>query len=83
MFLHTLGHNMRNRKIAHNFGHSGETASRHFHKVLRAILSLHVDYLVRVGPNTPVEIIGKDHFDSYFKVYLIALHDYFTFSHIS
>ena len=27
MFLHTLGHNLRNRKIGHNFGHSGETVS--------------------------------------------------------
>ena len=27
MFLHTLGHNLRNCKIAHNFGHSGETIS--------------------------------------------------------
>ena len=27
MFLHTLGHNLRNHKIALNFGHSGETIS--------------------------------------------------------
>lgn len=27
MFLHTLGHNLRNCKIGHNFGHSGEIVS--------------------------------------------------------
>ena len=46
MFLHTLGHNLRNRKIGHNFGHSGETVSRHFHKVLKAIIALHNNYVL-------------------------------------
>ena len=27
MFLHTIGHNLRNRKIGHNFDHSGKTVS--------------------------------------------------------
>lgn len=71
MFLHTLGHNLRNRKIAHNFAHSGETISRHFHKVLRAILALHADYMLPAEPNTPPQILGKDRFDPYFKVHLL------------
>ena len=68
MFLHTLGHNLRNRKIAHNFGRSGETVSRYFHKVLMAILALHRDYFIPPGPGTPPEISGKDRFEPFFKV---------------
>ena len=70
MFLHTLGHNLRNRKIGHNFGHSGETVSRHFHKVLKAIILLHGNYFLRPSITTPLEILGKDYFDPYFKVNL-------------
>ena len=71
MFLHILGHNLRNHKIGHNFGHSGETLSRHFHKVLNAILALHKDYLLPPAPMTPLEIAGKDHFDPFFKVNIL------------
>ena len=71
MFLHTLVHNLRNHKIGHNFGHSGETVSRHFHKVLKAIISLHSNYFLPHSPTTPLEIVGKDRFDPYFKVNLL------------
>jgi hypothetical protein len=37
MFLHTVGHNIRNRVVATNFDRSGETASRYFNKVLHAV----------------------------------------------
>jgi hypothetical protein len=37
MFLNTFGNNLRNRLIDTNFGRSGETVSRYFNKVLRAI----------------------------------------------
>ena len=74
MLLHTLGHNLRNRKISHNFGHSGETISRYFHKVLRAILALHAEYMLPAALNTPPEILGKDRFDPYFKVTLLLAH---------
>ena len=77
MFLHTLGHNLRNRKIAHNFGHSGETISRYFHKVLTAVLALHENYLLPPGPHTPPEISGKDRFDPYFKVHTLLVHYFF------
>lgn len=68
MFLHTLRHNLRNRKIAHNFGHSEETVSRCFHKVLIAILSLHRDYFIPPGRGTSPETSGKDHFEPFLKV---------------
>lgn len=71
MFLHTLGYNLRNHKIGHNFGHSGETASQYFHKVLKAILALHKDYLLPPAPTTPMAITVKDRFDPFFKVKII------------
>lgn len=71
MFLHTLGHNLRNRKIGHKFGLSGEIVSRHFHKVLRAITTLHKDYLLPLAPTTPLEIVGKSHFDPFFKLNIL------------
>ncbi|KAL5709743.1 hypothetical protein ACHQM5_020396 [Ranunculus cassubicifolius] len=37
IFLITVGHNERNRMIRDRFQHSGETISRHFNNVLRAI----------------------------------------------
>ena len=72
MFLHTLGHNLRNRKIGHNFDHSGETVSRHFHKVLKAILGLHNEYLLPPVAATPIEIAGKDRFYPFFKVNILV-----------
>ena len=68
MFLHTLGHNLRNRKIGHNFGHSGETVSCHFHKVLKEIILLHDNYFLPPSITTSPKILGKDHFYPYFKV---------------
>ncbi|XP_042477251.1 putative nuclease HARBI1 [Macadamia integrifolia] len=41
MFLQTVGHNVKNRVIAHKFGHSGETVSRYFNLVLGAIIKLY------------------------------------------
>ena len=42
MFLHTLGHNLNNRKIAHNFGHSKEIVNQYFHNILIAIKRTHI-----------------------------------------
>ncbi|KAJ9705344.1 hypothetical protein PVL29_003403 [Vitis rotundifolia] len=39
-FLHIVGHNLRNRTMKFYFKCSSETISRHFHQVLRAIISL-------------------------------------------
>ena len=68
MFLYTLGHILRNRKIAHNFGHSREIVSWYFYKVLTVVLALHRDYFIPPDPGTPPKISGKDHFEPFFKV---------------
>ena len=46
MFLHTVGHNVRNRVIGSNFGRSREVVSRYFHTVPHAIGELR-DELIR------------------------------------
>ena len=40
MFLLIVGHDTRNRVVQERFQHSGETVSRHFNRVLRAICRL-------------------------------------------
>ena len=40
MFLHIISHHLKNRVIRQNFQRSGETISRHFHKVLNAVIHL-------------------------------------------
>jgi hypothetical protein len=40
MFLVIVGHGVGNRMIQERFQHSGETVSRHFHRVLHACLKL-------------------------------------------
>jgi hypothetical protein len=39
IFLHTIGHNVRNRLVDTNFTMSGETVSRYFNKVLTLLES--------------------------------------------
>ncbi|XLR19086.1 hypothetical protein S83_046998, partial [Arachis hypogaea] len=39
-FLYIIGHNVKNRTISFFFHRSGETISRNFHAVLRAVISL-------------------------------------------
>nr|KYP47334.1 hypothetical protein KK1_031017 [Cajanus cajan] len=45
MFLNMVGHGVGNRMIQERFQHSGETVSRHFHKVLVACLNLAFEYI--------------------------------------
>ncbi|KAK1291738.1 hypothetical protein QJS10_CPB17g00362 [Acorus calamus] len=45
IFLHGLGHGVSNRVLAERFHHSGETISRHFNAVLKAIVSLRREYI--------------------------------------
>ncbi|PKI54106.1 hypothetical protein CRG98_025501 [Punica granatum] len=40
MFLYVLAYHFKNRVIKHQFGRLGETVSRYFHNVLKAILRL-------------------------------------------
>lgn len=44
-FLYLIGQNARNRNVKFTFFRSGETISRHFHEVLKAIISLHEIFL--------------------------------------
>jgi hypothetical protein len=44
LFLHTIGHNLRNRVVATNFGLSFGTISVYFRRVLHAIGELRNDY---------------------------------------
>lgn len=46
-FLHIIGHNVKNRIVSFFFHRSWETVSRHFHNVLRAIISLENEFLVQ------------------------------------
>ena len=69
-FLHILSHNVRNRTISFFFRRSGETISRHFHQVLRAIITLEDRFLVQPdGRTIPQEILNsRGRFYPYFKV---------------
>ncbi|MQL89361.1 hypothetical protein Taro_021930 [Colocasia esculenta] len=45
MFLHTIAHNVRNGVMCVNYLRSGETLSRYFNHVLKALRQLHNDYI--------------------------------------
>jgi len=68
MFLHTVGHNLRNRVVGHNFHRSGETVSRYFNKVLCAVGELRGDLIRPPSLQTPTKIAGNHRWDPYFKV---------------
>jgi len=70
IFLNIIGHNERNRVIQERFQHSGETISRHFNNVLKAIKSLSREFLQPPPIATPPEILSSNRFYPYFKVYL-------------
>ena len=50
-FLYMLSHNARNRAVCFFFRRSTETTSRHFHEVLRAIISLEALFLKQPNGN--------------------------------
>lgn len=50
MFLHILAHHAKNRIIKRQFVRSGETISRHFSKVLLAVLRCHEQLLKQPQP---------------------------------
>ncbi|KAJ6292176.1 hypothetical protein OIU76_024150 [Salix suchowensis] len=58
IFLNIIGHNERNRVIQERFQHSGETISRHFNNVLKAIKSLSREFLQPPPIATPPEIVS-------------------------
>ncbi|XP_034692549.1 uncharacterized protein LOC117919450 [Vitis riparia] len=67
IFLNIIGHNERNRVIQERFQHSGETISRHFNNVLKAIKSLSREFLQPPPLSTPPEILRNNRFYPYFK----------------
>ncbi|XP_071681035.1 protein ALP1-like [Lolium perenne] len=67
MFFHTIGHNVRNRVVATNFGRSFWTISVYFRRVLHAIGELRNEYIMPPSPDTPEKIAGNPRFDPYFK----------------
>ncbi|CAL5405637.1 unnamed protein product [Camellia sinensis] len=67
-FLHIIGHNLRNRTIKFFYRRSGKTVSRHFHQVLKAIISLEDIFLKQPdGFNCPPEIRNNPKYWPYFK----------------
>ena len=68
MFLHTVGHNVRNRVIGLNFGRSGEVVSHYFKRVLHAIGELRDEIIRKSSLDTPAKIEGNHRWDPYFKV---------------
>lgn len=68
IFLNIVGHNERNRVIQERFQHSGETISRHFNNVLKAIKSLSREFLLPSQLDTPPEILQSNRYFPYFKV---------------
>ena len=67
--LYILTHNVRNREIQFWFRRSGETTSRHFHRVLRSIIQIGEKYLKQLdGSHISAQIIGSNRFYLYFKV---------------
>ncbi|KAG5248605.1 nuclease HARBI [Salix suchowensis] len=67
IFLNIIGHNERKRVIQERFQHSGETISRHFNNVLKAIKSLSCEFLQPPPIATPPEIVSSNRFYPYFK----------------
>lgn len=67
IFLNIVGHNERNRVIQERFQHSGETISRHFNNVLKAIKSLSREFLQPPPLSTPPEVLESNRFYPYFK----------------
>uniref|UniRef100_A0A1U7UYF1 Uncharacterized protein LOC104210540 n=1 Tax=Nicotiana sylvestris TaxID=4096 RepID=A0A1U7UYF1_NICSY len=66
--LYLLAHNVTNRELAFFFRRSGESVSRHFHTVLRAIFGLYKKFIKQPdGFQVPSEIASSQRFYPYFK----------------
>nr|XP_016460117.1 PREDICTED: uncharacterized protein LOC107783641 [Nicotiana tabacum] len=67
IFLNIVGHNERNRVIQERYQHSGETISRHFNNVLRAVKSLSREFLQLPPVSIPLQILESNRFYPYFE----------------
>ena len=72
IFLHTIGHNVRNRVLQDRFQHSGETISRHFKRVLKAINGLRDVCITDPANEVPTKILADERYYPYFKVYILS-----------
>lgn len=72
MFLHTVGHNAKNRVVKINFGRSSETVSRYFQIVLHAIGELRSELMQPPSLESPTKIAGNPRWDPYFKVWQLT-----------
>lgn len=69
MFLHTVGHNLRNRVIGFFVKRSSETVSRYFNEVLRALCYLAKDMIQLRSIDTHSKIVSNPgRFYPYFEV---------------
>lgn len=68
-FLYVVGQNESTRSMGFIFLRSGETISRHFHNILKAIISLQDQFMIQPdGNEVPPEIFHNHRFYPYFKV---------------
>ncbi|KAL3521071.1 hypothetical protein ACH5RR_019220 [Cinchona calisaya] len=73
-FLHILSLPATNGAVSYFYRHSGETISRHFHRVLRAVITLEDQFLRQpTGEQIPPEILDSDRFSPYFKDWVGAI----------
>lgn len=64
-----LSHSATNSEVSFIFRRSGETISRHFHRFLRAVISMEEYFLKQPdGSQVPLEISSSNRFYPYFKV---------------
>nr|CAD1838348.1 unnamed protein product [Ananas comosus var. bracteatus] len=67
MFLHTVGHRPKNRIVKIEFIRSGETISRYFSTILRAICAIKNQFVQQAGPDIHPEIALSPLYFPYFK----------------
>ncbi|XP_026429150.1 protein ALP1-like [Papaver somniferum] len=68
IFLLTIGHNEDNRILQERFQHSGETISRYFNEVLRAIMELSNELIKPPSfSEAPAEILNNSKYFPWFK----------------
>ena len=73
IFMYAISKNASNRDLQWRFQHSGETISRHFGSVLRAIVRLTGSLIQLPTINILIKISSNSKFMPYFKVLLVAL----------
>ncbi|KAK6939553.1 Myb/SANT-like domain [Dillenia turbinata] len=67
-FLHILSLPAKNGKCLFFYRRSGETISRHFHRVLKAVIAMEAYFLRQPsGEEVPIEILSNERFYPYFK----------------